>query len=210
MEVINLHLDRLSEAPWNPNTMVPAMREKLRNSIASYGLVENLVVRATADKFEVLSGNQRLGIYRDLCIDTVPCVVVDLDDTQARLLAQVLNRTRGDDNQGLKAELVRQVMEDIPQSELVALLPETVESLNALAALGQETMAEHLDAWERARGAKLHTLQLRLTQDQLNVVHQALSKALPKAKERPNHNPNARGNALFIICSSFLEHEEEL
>ena len=89
MEVINLHLDRLLEAPWNPNTMTPAMREKLRNSIARYGLVENLVVRPLGDNFEVLSGNQRLSVYRDLCINTAPCVVVDLDDTQALLLAQV-------------------------------------------------------------------------------------------------------------------------
>lgn len=211
MEVVNLHLAHLNSAAWSPNSMDETMMKKLRASLEQYGLVAALVVRRVGtNAYEVLGGNQRLLVLRDMGVKEVACIILDLDDAQARLLAMVLNRTRGEDDIGLKAELLRQVMEEIPQSDLIALLPENTESLNMLATLGQETMARHLEAWERAQKARLHTLQVRLTKDQLNVVHQALSKALPKAKERPNDNPNARGNALYIICSSFLEHEEEL
>ena len=209
MEVVDLHLDRIDEASWSANVMTPAMREKLRNSISRYGTVENLVVRPVGDMFETVGGNQRLRLYQEMGMETAPCVVVDLDDTQAMLLAQVLNRTRGEDDLGLKAQLVRKVMENVPQSDLIALLPETVESPNMLVTLGQETLAEHLEAWEKARKARLHTLQLRLTQDQLEVVHQALREATPKAKESGNENPNVRGNALFIICRAYLRQEAQ-
>ncbi len=209
MELLNLHLDRLVPANWNPNTMGSDLVEKLASSIRTYGVVENLVVRPMGDSFEVLSGNQRLSVYRRLRIDSVPCVVVELDDAQARILAQVLNRTRGEDNIGLKSELLRQVMENIPQSELIALLPETVESLNMLSTLGQETLAQHLEAWENARKARLHTLQLRLSEDQLHVVREALNKAVPQAKSSGEGNPNLRGNALYIICCHFLRWEAQ-
>jgi len=48
MEIINLPLDQLCEAPWNPNRMEEEMLSKLRRSISRYGLVENLVVRPSA------------------------------------------------------------------------------------------------------------------------------------------------------------------
>ena len=209
MELASLRLDRLIPARWNPNSMDPDLVEKLVASITTFGVVENLVARSLGDFFEVLSGNQRLRVYQTLRIDPVPCVIVDLDDAQARLLAQILNRTRGEDDMGLKAELLRQVMADIPQSELIALLPESVESLNMLSTLGQETLAQHLEAWEKARKARLHTLQLRLTQDQLQVVRDALNKAVPQAKSSGEGNPNLRGNALYIICCHFLRWEAQ-
>ncbi len=39
----------------------------------------------------------------------------------------------------------------IPQEEVLALLPETAMSLRAFAALGQESIAEHLRTWQEAQ-----------------------------------------------------------
>ena len=61
-------------------------------------MVGNLVVRLLPDGlYEVLSGNQRLQVMAELGYTHVPCVIVDLDDTNARLLAQALNRIEGQD-----------------------------------------------------------------------------------------------------------------
>ncbi len=111
MKLSDLPLAWLREAPWNPNHMDASMLSRLRASLSRYGLVENLVVRPLErDIFEVLSGNQRLQVLRDLGHDSAPCLVVDLDGAQARLLAQALNRIQGEDDLGLKAELVREVL----------------------------------------------------------------------------------------------------
>lgn len=116
MEVVDLPLGRLRSASWNPNSMTPPMRARLAESISRYGAVEPLVVRRVDDGYyEVLSGNQRLGVYAEMGTRTAPCVVLDIDDVPAMLLAQVLNRTRGEDDLGLKAELLRRVIETVPK-----------------------------------------------------------------------------------------------
>ena len=154
MKIVELPSTRLTEAGWNPNHLETAMRSGLTESLSRFGLVANLVVRSLpAGLYEVLSGNQRLQVLAELGYTHVPCVVVDLDDSNARLLAQALNRVQGEDDLGMKAVLVRHVLESLPQNEVLALLPETAESLQALSGLGQTDMAEQLQAWQKAQSA---------------------------------------------------------
>lgn len=205
MHVIDIPLDKLRPAPWNPNAMDGAMRHRLARSVSTYGLVIPLVVRPLGDgTFQVIAGNQRLPLLQDQGAATAPCVVVDLDDTHARLLAQALNRLHGEDDLGLKAEMVRTVLQEIPAEVVVELLPETVESLTALASLGQEDLAGHLKAWEQVRSSRLRHFQAQLTQPQLDLVHQALNDFLPLGPSRDGDNPNGRGVALYRLCQAYL------
>ena len=101
MDVQLIPLTRLRAAPWNANRVSAATLAKVRRSIEEFGVVENLVARphpGEADLLEVISGNHRLEILRELGHATVPVVVVALDDAHARILAQTLNRTRGKDD----------------------------------------------------------------------------------------------------------------
>ncbi len=65
-------------------------------------------------------------------------MVVNLDDAPARLLTQALNRIQGEDDLGLRAELVRTILETIPEKEITAVLPETAGSLRSLASYMQK------------------------------------------------------------------------
>ncbi len=208
MKTIELPLDQLRQAPWNPNRMDEHVMARLRESIKSYGLVENLVVRQMGDIYEVLSGNQRLMVLRDLGLKAVPCVIADLDDAHARLLAQALNHIQGQDDLGLRAELVRTILETIPEKEIAAFLPETVEGLKSLASVGQETVAEYLENWQQAQAARLKHMQFQLTTKQLEVIEEAMAKIMPQASQMHRDNPNARGTALYLLCKSYLERED--
>lgn len=206
MKVVDLPTQTLQEAPWNPNRMGEAMLEKLRTSIKRYGIVENLVVRPVGkDGHEVLSGNQRLRVIRETGVTTVPCIVLNLDDAHACLLSQALNHIRGADDLGLRAELIRNAIEAIPEQDILALLPETAESLKTLASLGQETIASYLDRWQKAQAAKLKHIQFQLTTAQLEVVEEALSRLLPQASQLKGENPNTRGTALYLLCKAYIE-----
>ena len=89
---------------------------KLGRSIDRYGLVQNLVVRHMEDgTYEMLAGSQRLQVLSRSGINEVPCVVVELGDGEARLLCQALNRVHGEDDLGLRAELLRHVLEELPE-----------------------------------------------------------------------------------------------
>ncbi len=206
MDLIDLRLERLQDAPWNPNRMDDVMLKRLIESLTRFGMVQNLVVRPLGKgSYEVLSGNQRLTVLRILGFAEVPCVVVELDAARARLLAQALNRIQGEDDLGLRAELIRQVLEALPQEDVLSLLPETAESLKTLVSLGQEDMASHLQTWQKAQEARLKHLQFQLTPSQLEVVEEALSRLLPQAKRSQGENPNARGTALYLLCKNHLE-----
>ena len=209
MQIVDLPLEQLRKAPWNPNNLNPEVYAKLRESVKSFGVVANFVVRPLGKAFEVISGNQRLQVYRELAIETAPCFVVDLDDAYARLLAQVLNRTHGDDDLGLKAELLQDILSSLNQEEVIALLPETPESLNVLDGLGQEDIVRHLQVWQRAQKARLHHLTFQLTSDQSAVVKRALDLARKRSTPQEHNNPNNRGNTLYGLCESYLEFLEE-
>ena len=210
MKLVDIPVEQLRGAPWNANHMDEGMMEHLRESVGRYGLVENLVVRPLGSgSYEVLSGNQRLRLLRELGMSTVPCFVVDLDGARARLLAQALNRVRGQDDLGLKAELVREVLKSVSEAEVMALLPESAGSLRSLASLGQETMAAGLQSWQRAREARLRNSLFKLTPAQLETVEEALSLMLPAARQDPRRSPNVRGTALYLVCESFLSRSQE-
>lgn len=202
MKVDVLPLDQLSEAPWNPNVMDPSTLTKLKVSIRRFGQVQNLVVRPIPNGFEVINGNQRLKAYRDLNLPTAPCVVVPLGDADARLLAQTLNRLQGEDDLGLRAELLRDVLKVIPEEEVLALLPETAASLRILASVGQDNIVRQLQAWIEAEQIKLKSLTFQLTPSQWDIVDEALARILPLAQ--PDENPNRKGTALFLLCQTFL------
>jgi ParB-like chromosome segregation protein Spo0J len=108
-EIKELPLEALRPAGWNANVVPRATLKKIGASIQDFGIVENLVVRPHPHEpgaFEVVSGNHRLELYRQLGMEAAPCYVVELDDARARLLAQTLNRTRGEDDPQKKAALL--------------------------------------------------------------------------------------------------------
>jgi ParB family transcriptional regulator, chromosome partitioning protein len=208
LQVIDLSSHQIHSAAWNPNVMDALMHSRLLRSVERFGLVVPLVVRPVGDDhYETIGGAQRLVVLRELGINPVPCVVVEADDAHARLLAQALNRIQGHDDLGLQAELVREVLQSLPQEEVLSLLPDTAQSLQALSALGQETMADYLQNGQQAQGARLKHLQFQLTPIQLEVVEEALTQALPQAKAEPGDSPNARGTALYLLCQAYLERQ---
>lgn len=209
MRIVELPLGQLRDARWNPNTMTSEFRAKLRESVKRFGVVANLVVRPLSDGYEVISGNQRLQVYLELAIEAAPCFIVELDDAHARLLAQVLNRTHGEDDLGLKAELLQDILSSLDQQDVIALLPETPESLNVLSGLGQEDIARHLQVWQQAQKARLHHLTFQLTSDQSEVVRRALDLARKRSARRDHNNPNDRGNTLYELCASYLKFLED-
>ncbi|MFC1873880.1 ParB/RepB/Spo0J family partition protein [Chloroflexota bacterium] len=209
MKVNELPIDALKEAPWNPNQMDEAGFNRLKESLSTYGLVEPLVVRPEDNSsYEVLSGNQRLKAITGMGYESIPCVIVNLNDAEAMLLAQALNGLHGEDDPILKGSLLKSILSSIPEDKVLSLLPETTESLRSLASFSQVDLAEHLLAWEQAQAARLRHMQLQFTNQQLETVEEALARILPKAKDDKAESPNIRGTAMYMLCRFYLEKAE--
>jgi len=210
MQITNLPVKDLKPAPWNANQMDEVMLDKLKVSIKRYGVVQPLVVRPSGGGgYEILGGNQRAMAIRELGIRSVDCVVVDMDDAHARVLAEALNRIHGEDDLGLRAELLKDVITRVSREEVLDVLPETARSLTELTAMGTESVAAHLLKWEAARAARLRNLQFKLTEPHLKVVEKALGMLMPLAAREPGNNPNTRGAALALLCREYLDNKEK-
>jgi site-specific DNA-methyltransferase (adenine-specific) len=135
MDVQLIPLARLRAAPWNANRVSGATLAKIRRSIEEFGVVENLVARphpAEADLLEVISGNHRLEILRELGHTNAPVVVVELDDALARILAQTLNRTRGKDDPLAYRRLLEELLMSATPADAAQFLPEAPAKLEQL------------------------------------------------------------------------------
>ena len=208
MRVTDLPIASIRPAEWNPNRMDEAMRSRMRASIERFGIIVPLVVRAVGGgSYEIIGGAQRFTVLSETKEVSAPCVVVAADDAEARLLAQALNHIAGTEDIGLRAEALRAILESVSQEEILALLPETAESLEQLVSMGEEDLSEHLRAWNQAQSARLKHLTFQLTAEQLAVVNRALERSMadaPAAAEEAS-NPNQRGNALYHLSRTYLE-----
>jgi ParB family chromosome partitioning protein len=210
LQIREIPLAALRAAPWNPNEADAATLQRLAASLGQFGPVLPLVVRAQADGFEVLGGNQRLRLYRDQGRATVPCVTVVADDVQARLLAQALNAIHGEDDLTKKAALVRTLLDTMTADAIARLLPDSAEALRGLAALGQPesgALAESLSAWAQAEAAKaatrLHVTSFPLTAAQKAAIEAAVDQALTLPVVARYDGPNKRAAALAHIAQEW-------
>ena len=206
--VVDLAVETIETPDWNPNEMDEDMRSHLRCSMERFGNLVPLVVRLVGDgQYQTIGGAHRLAVLRESESITAPCVVVDVDDAEARLLSQALNHIAGSDNLGLRAQVLRDLLEKLPQEEVLLLLPETSASLSELTNLGEQSIAQALRQWEEIQKARLRHLAFQLTDAQLSVVEEALERLGPAAGAHEG-NPNRRGNTLFLLCQRYLARED--
>lgn len=142
-EITMIPLQQLRRAPWNANVVPAAVLEKVKQSIVTFGVVQNLVVRALprdilADQldhlhYETIGGNHRLDLYRELKINPAPCMIVDVDDARARLLSEALNQVHGKDDPALYQQLLSDIVTlGTPTDDITRLLNESEDSLKKL------------------------------------------------------------------------------
>ena len=112
MHVVDMPLDRLRPAPYNPRVDLertdPRYR-KLRRSIEQFGLVEPLVWNRRTGY--VVGGHQRLKILRELGHSSVPVSVVDLGPAEERILNIILNNREAQSD--FDAARLREVLDDL-------------------------------------------------------------------------------------------------
>ena len=94
MKIQTMKVSELKFAPYNPRKIADKELAKLKRSISEFGYVEPIVWNKRTGF--VVGGNQRLKILRELGIEEVDVVVVDLDDAKEKALNVALNKISGE------------------------------------------------------------------------------------------------------------------
>lgn len=95
MEYLMLGLDEIKFDSYNPRKdLKPTDSEyqKIKNSIETFGLVQPFVVNSDNT---LISGHQRFKVCKELGIEVVSCVVLDIDKTKEKALNIALNKITG-------------------------------------------------------------------------------------------------------------------
>lgn len=118
--------------PWsdNPRDISPEAFEGLRCSLEKFGLLDLLVVNQR--NMQVISGHQRLRVLKEAGVESVPCLIVDVDDMTQQAMAITLN------NQEIAGyftaalvPILERMRQEIPEGYLSLKLAELRESMEA-------------------------------------------------------------------------------
>jgi ParB family transcriptional regulator, chromosome partitioning protein len=111
LPVMEARADRIDANPWQPRSVVGAADlEELVGSLRAHGLVQPIVVRAKADRYQLIAGQRRLAAARRLGWEKVPVRVLDVDDRGMAEIAIVENLQRRDLDALEKAASFRQYL----------------------------------------------------------------------------------------------------
>lgn len=115
MEMKMLPIDEIVPATYNPRKdLQPEDEEyqKIKRSIETYGFVEPIVWNKRTKR--IVGGHQRFKVIQDLGYEEILVSIVDIDETQEKLLNIALNKISGKwDNLKLK-----DVLEEIDTGEV--------------------------------------------------------------------------------------------
>ena len=113
IEVVSIPTADLKEASYNPRTISDKKREQIKKSILKFGFTEPLIVNCHSKRMNILvGGHQRLRIAKELGIESIPCVYVNLTLKREKELNVRLN-DGGDFDHGLLANFDPELLEDL-------------------------------------------------------------------------------------------------
>ena len=138
---ITIPLSDLVALRRNPQYLSEKQSAALRKSISRDGFLAPIVVRKKNEKYEILSGNHRVGEAREAGLGEVPACLVDpCDDKRAARIAVNMNTVHGDPTPELMAPFLADMDEETMRSVFLddALLAGIVDF--------DSTLKERLDA----------------------------------------------------------------
>jgi DNA modification methylase len=165
MQIAHVAIDELKPDPANPRRISDTELEALTRSLREYGLVDPIIARR--EDRTVIGGHQRLLAARRLGMKTVPVILLDLTQEQARVLNLALNKISGAWDEELLARMVADLsgveeldlsLTGFDEDELDALLksldvrekkdkPESFDVDAALEAARAATRAKRGEVW---------------------------------------------------------------
>ena len=109
MNIIEIKVELLNEAEYNPRVMNEQEIERLKNSIRKFGIVEPLVVNKD---YTIIGGHSRLKALKELEYKEVPCFVLDLSKEDEKILNIALNKITGSWNDEKLIKLIKEISEN--------------------------------------------------------------------------------------------------
>ena len=104
--IVYKDIDTLIESEYNPRQLKKEQYDNISNSIKRFGIVDPIIVNNSKDRKNIIiGGHQRVKVARDLKINKIPCVEVDLSIEREKELNVRLNKNTGEWDFNVLADL---------------------------------------------------------------------------------------------------------
>ncbi|MFO8056113.1 MAG: ParB N-terminal domain-containing protein [bacterium] len=200
IEIVFVPIGSISTNPWNPNRMDPDKRKTLRREIKKNGFVSPILVRPRQEGYQVVDGEHRYIIATELGLSEVPCVVENLDDTEARLKTLQLNGLRGENDPDKLARLLKHLAYTMDPEELARKLPWSEIEINQMLDMVAEKAGRAVDhARQSFADNGLEVFAVVVRSEQKEKIREALDRT--KAELSIDNN----GDALAELCKRSMQ-----
>ncbi len=118
-------IDHIVPNPWNPNIMDSTMFAKAKKSLEELGMLGSILVRETAGVYEILDGEHRWKVAKELGYKELPVESMgEITDSQAKFLTIHINNLHGSDDIHKRAKIIQEMEEG-----QLSLLPFSAEQI---------------------------------------------------------------------------------
>jgi ParB family chromosome partitioning protein len=111
---IDIPIDKIKPSPFQPRLTFDL--EDIKGSIIRDGILVSLTVRKKDGYYELVDGERRWRVAKELGYKTVPCDVIDIDDETARRMVWKVNTLRKDYEPKEKALFFKRMQEEYGMS----------------------------------------------------------------------------------------------
>ena len=227
-----LSIEQIRPNEWNPNVMTEEEYDKLKKSIevtdGKYLKDNPILVRPIEDYYEIVDGEHRHKVAKDIGIKTLWCIIREIGDDKAIELCVILNKDRGTINYFKLSKLLNNAYEkyshDLNQEELGQRFGYSRESITNILpiyerlkmCLGLNTFSNsQLVQLARIRNEALRTLLVESMEDKFysSVTLQKIATALngvTKYLEEKVFDPRLREavlNKLVSLGAAILDYD---
>ena len=206
-QIVAIEVSKISANPNQPRKIfADEAILKLADSIRQYGIIQPLCVRKMGDSYELVSGERRLRAAKELGMDTVPCVILNINEVKSAEISIIENLIREDLNIFEQASAIEALIDTygLTQEQIAKKLSNSqsfvANKLRLLRLSGEERRKiiennlteRHARALLRILDPSLREKTLaKIIEDGLNVtkseelIEQIISNEPKKAKARP-------------------------
>lgn len=123
-----------TDFPLRPVRRTSVEYRELVDSVKDVGILQPLLVRRRGDKFEVVEGTYRLFAARECRLETIPCLIRDLSDSDVLSMQLQANAVRPATRKVEFAERLYQIMEekDLTLPQLCGMLHKSTTWLRSM------------------------------------------------------------------------------
>lgn len=201
LDVQHIPVGQISPDPDNPNEMAESTYATLLAEIRDHGYTQPILVRKADEGFRLIDGEHRWRAVSEIGFATIPAVVIEADEDDAKVRLIAMNRIRGAFVPLKLAYVMADLAKRIPEQQLRQRL-----------GMSQSELKDHLQTADLSDslGDTLgkdspkpdgRSVSVFCTDDQAAIIEAVLDAVAPEKGER--------GAALARICHEWAAAQQQ-